>query len=111
MAGQCVCALGAGMQRLVRRQTTLVSVTGVGPVLQNDTLVTLPWVGIYIFGDTPALVGEGKEIARYEGDRTKHLQTTWTEDTIQRMIDWGAKYGSRIPGLLEYTATLAEVRR
>lgn len=78
-----------------------------GPIEQNGNVVTLPWVGIYIFRDTPALVGEGKEIARYQGDRIEHLETTWTADTIQRMIEWGAKYGSRVPGLLEYTAKLA----
>lgn len=78
--------------------------TGAGR--QEGCIVTLPWVGIYLFRDTPALLGEGEEIAQYEGDRIKHLQTTCTADTIQRMIDWTAKYASRVPGLLEYTATL-----
>ena len=81
-----------------------------GPARQEGSIVTLPWVGIYIIGDTPALLGEGREIARYEGDRIKHLQTTWTDDTVQRMIDWGAKYASRVPGLAEYTATLVPTR-
>jgi hypothetical protein len=77
-----------------------------GPVEQNGNVVTLPWVGIYLFRDTPALLGEGKEIARYSGERIQHLETTWTEDTIQRTIDWATRYGQRVPGLLEYTATL-----
>ena len=81
-----------------------------GPIEQNGNVVTLPWVGIYLFKGTPALLGEGKEIARYADDRIKHLETTWTADTVHRMIDWGAKYGSRVPGLLEYTTTLSSTR-
>ena len=78
-----------------------------GQILQDENIVVLPWVGTYIIGDTPALLGEGRETARYEGGKIKHLETTWTEDTIERMISWGAKYADRVPGLLEYTATLA----
>jgi hypothetical protein len=78
-----------------------------GPVEQDGNVVTLPWVGIYLYRDTPALLGEGKEIARYAGDKIEHLETTWTDDTVQRMIGWGARYAGRVPGLLEYLATLA----
>jgi hypothetical protein len=81
-----------------------------GAVEQNGNVVTLSWVGIYIFRDTPALLGEGREVARYEADRIKHLETHWTDDTIQRMVDWVTKYGGRVPGLLEYAATLAPTR-
>jgi len=81
-----------------------------GPVHQDGNTVTMPWVGIYIIRGTPALLGEGQEIARYEGDRIKHLQTTWTAEAIQRVIDWGAQYAGGVPGLAEYTASLAAIR-
>ena len=83
----------------------------VGPAQQQGEVVTLRWVGMYIAGDTPALLGEGTEIARYEGDRIQHLETTWTDDTIERNVSWAAKYGDRVPGLLEYAATLAPSRK
>lgn len=78
------------------------------PAQQNRNVVTLPWVGIYVFSETPTLIGEGREIATYKDDRITHLRTTWSEDTIQRMIDWASRYANRVPGLLDDTATLGE---
>ena len=46
----------------------------------------------------PALLGEGTEIAHYEGDRIKHLETTWTQETIARNIEWATEHGQKVPG-------------
>ena len=69
--------------------------------------VTLRWVGAYVIEEAPALLGEGTEIALYEGDRIKHLETTWTKETVARNIEWATEHGQKLPGLLEYAATLA----
>ena len=78
-----------------------------GPVEQAGNIVSMPWVGIYLVEGTPALLGEGREFATYEGDRIQLLRTTWVDGTAERMMGWAAAYGSRVPGLLEYSATLA----
>lgn len=78
-----------------------------GPAQQDGLVVTLHWVGIYSIGDTPALLGEGVEIARFRGDRIEHLESKATDDTVERDIQWATKYGERVPGLLEWMATLA----
>ena len=77
-----------------------------GRAEQLGTVVTMPWVGIYRVRDVPSLIGEGKEIARYEGDLISHLETTWSDDTIARMLDWMTKYGARVEGLTDFAATL-----
>lgn len=79
----------------------------VNPARQEADVVTLHWVGIYCVGDAPALLGEGVEVARFSGDRIQHLESRATEDTVQRNIQWAAKYGDQVPGLLEWAATLA----
>lgn len=82
-------------------------VTAVGGAKVAGDRVTLRWVGAYVIEQAPALLGEGTEIALYEGDRIKHLQTTWTQETIARNIEWATEHGQKLPGLLEYAATLA----
>ncbi len=69
--------------------------------------VTLRWVGAYVIEEAPALLGEETEIAIYEGERTRQLRTTWTPETVERNMAWAAVHGRKIPGLLEYAATLA----
>lgn len=76
-----------------------------GPVEQHGDRTIMPWVGIYILDGVPALLGEGREIATFVDGKIHHLLGDYTEDTIQRMLDWGAKYGSRLPGLAEYLAS------
>lgn len=78
-----------------------------GPIEQSGNVVSFPWVGIYVLRDTPSLLGEGRELATYQGDRIQLLRTTWAEGTRERMTAWASSYGTRLPGLLEYTATLA----
>lgn len=69
---------------------------------------TLRWIGVYAIDQAPALFGEGTEIAHYEGDRIKHLQTTWTQETIVRNLEWMSEHGQKLPpGVLEYAMTLA----
>ena len=82
-------------------------VTPVGRAKMSGDRVTLRWVGAYVIDRAPALLGEGTEIALYEGDRIKHLETTWTKETIARNIEWATEHGGKLPGLLEYAATLA----
>jgi len=82
-------------------------VVPVGRARATGKRVTLRWIGAYVIDDAPALLGEGTEIAHYEGDRIKHLETTWTQETIARNVKWATEHGSKLPGLLEYAATLA----
>ncbi len=79
----------------------------VSPARQEANVVTLHWVGIYCAGDAPALLGEGFEVARFRGDRIEHLESKVTQDTVERDIQWAAKYGDQVPGFLEWAATMA----
>jgi hypothetical protein len=82
-------------------------VVPVGRAKATGNRVTLRWVAAFAIDDAPALLGEGTEIALYEGERIKHLETTWTRETIARNIEWATEHGPKLPGLLEYAATLA----
>ena len=82
-------------------------VVPVGRAKASGNKVALRWVGAYVIENAPALLGEGTEFATYEGDRIKHLRTTWTPETVERNIAWATEHGKKIPGLLEYAATLA----
>lgn len=75
-----------------------------GPVTQQGDVVVFPWVGVYVLDGTPALFGEGREVATYRGSRIRHLRTTWSPETVERNLSWVAKYGERAPWLLEYAA-------
>lgn len=82
-------------------------VTPIGRAKASGNQVTLRWVGAYVIEEAPALLGEGTEIAIYEGERIRRLRTTWTPETVERNIAWATEHGQKIPGLLEYAATLA----
>jgi hypothetical protein len=79
----------------------------VSPARQEGAVVTLHWVGIYCVPGAPALLGEGHEVARFRGARIEHLESIATKETVQRNMEWAAQYGDRVPGLLEWAATLA----
>lgn len=82
------------------------------PAVVHGNQVKLRWIGVYAIEGAPALLGEGTEIATYEGKLIIHLETTMTPETVERNLVWFTQYGSRLsPKLQTYIAQAAGTTR
>lgn len=79
-----------------------------GQAKADGDMVELRWVGVYAIDGAPALFGEGTEFAVYRDGHIVCLETTMTEETVQRNLEWYSTYSEMLDSkLLEYALTLA----
>ena len=73
-----------------------------GPVVESASQVRIPWVCLFLVEGAPACVDEGVEIATFQGERISRLEGQYLEEVVERIAQWGARYGHLVPGVAQY---------